>query len=288
MGRGVARDFSTCYRRAMSSRAPQMSAPGASWSAPEAFAPSQGEVPRIDERLAPPETRIEYLNGVEMFASPADEPHAVQHADLAYVLRAHTTAGYKSAVDMLTRTGAASDHAPDASVFPAEEDPATRGRKIEELAFEVVDKQSLSVPTEKARQLVQSGVRRVFCIMVRHKKMLEWSRETDGWKPLPPTAIIEDPCLVTPMPVAAVLDAAASDDAVARALLRKGVPALEEALAERDLEAKRETLRIVLRARGLAVPDAVAGAIAACDDAKALDRWIERAVTAASAADALG
>jgi hypothetical protein len=32
----------------------------------------------------------------------------------------------------------------------------------------------------------------------------------------------------------------------------------------------------------------VSGAIAACDDVRALDRWIERAVTAASAADALG
>ncbi len=41
-------------------------------------------------------------------------------------------------------------------------------------------------------------------------------------------------------------------------------------------------------ARGLAVPDSVSGAIAACDDVRALDRWIERAVTAASAADALG
>lgn len=276
----------------MSSRAPHFLAPGASWDAPEAFAPSRDQVPRVDERLAPPETRIEYLNGVEMFASPADEPHAVQHADLAYVLRAHTTAGYKSAVDMLTRTGAASDHAPDASIFPAEEDPKTGGRKIEELAFEVVDKQSLSVPTEKARQLIQSGVRRVFCIMVRHKKMLEWSRETDGWKPLPPTAIIEDPCLVTPMPVAAVLDATASDDAVARALLQKGVPALEEALAERELQvkldSKRETLRTVLRARGLAVPASVAETIDACKDVRALDRWIERAVTAASAADVLG
>jgi hypothetical protein len=271
----------------MSSRAPQILAPGAPWDAPAAYAPPRDEVPRIDERLAPPETRVEYLNGSEMWAAPADEQHAVQHADLTYVLRAHTTAGYKSAVDMLTRTAAASDHAPDASIFPQEEDPETGGRKIEELAFEVVDKQSLSVPTEKARQLIQRGVRRVFCILVRHKKMLEWSRETDGWKPLPPDAVIEDPCLVTPMPVAAVLDAAASDDAVARALLVKGVPALEQAFADRELAAKRDALREVLEARELPVSSALADAIAACEDVRTLDQWIRRAATATSAADVI-
>ncbi len=268
-------------------KAHSLLAPGAHGSARSLEAPGRERLPRIDDRLAPPEMRLEYLDGIEVFAAPAGPGHATQHFDLAYVLGAHVARGYRGAVDMLTRAAVTSDFAPDASVFATDPDPRTGGRRLEELAFEVTAEQALSVPTDKARKLIGRGVRRVFCILVKQHRMLEWSRETDGWKTLPKTYVIEDPCLGRPLPVAAVLDATSGDDAVARALLDKGVPALEAALAEREragrVEEARAAVLSVLEARGLRVPKRIAAAIAACEDVSTLDRWLRRAVTAKSA-----
>jgi hypothetical protein len=177
---------------------------------------------------------LEYLDGIEMFAAPSDEGHATHHCDLAYVLRAHVVPAYRGAVDMLTRTEEATDFAPDASIFPNDPDTETGGRQLEELAFEITDKQRLSVPTRKARELIRRGVRRVFCLRLPQGRVLEWSRETDGWTPLPEDAVIEDPVLVRPLPVRALVDAAASDDAVARALLDRRVPVIEHAMKLRE------------------------------------------------------
>jgi hypothetical protein len=240
---------------------------------------SRERLPGIDDRLAPPETRLEYLDGIEVFAAPAGPPHATQHFDLTYVLGAHVARGYRGAVDMLTRTSETSDFAPDASVFPAEPDPKTGERQLEEIAFEVTAEQAL----DKARKLIQRGVRRVFCILVKQHRVMEWSRETDGWRPLPNGTVIEDPVLSRPLSIDAILDAAAADDAVARALLEKGVPALQAALAEREAAAKRDAIVAVLGARGLPVSKAVAATIAACNDLPTLNQWLSRAAVANTA-----
>ncbi|HEU4537385.1 MAG TPA: Uma2 family endonuclease [Polyangiaceae bacterium] len=225
-------------RSAPRSRAPL--APGA--SSPPA---RPRRLPSIDDRLAPPETRVEYIDGVEYFAAPADPPHALAHGDLAFVLRAHTAPGYRFAVDMLTRTDRASDFAPDASIFPEGDDPKTGRRRLEELAFEVVSKQALKVPTLKARKLVARGVRRMFAILVGKKRVLEWSRETDGWQPLDVQAVIDDRCLVRPLPIRALFEATEGDEAVVAALRDRKVPALMAALADerRQGEARGEASR---------------------------------------------
>jgi hypothetical protein len=254
--------------------------------------PGRGEPPpRVDERLAPPETRLEYLHGLELFAAPAREPHAVQHDVLTRVVGSHVAAGYTSAVDMLTRTDHDSDFAPDVSIFPSARDPETGGRRLEELAFEVVSEQALSVTTSKARELARRGVRRIFCVLVEPRRVLEWSRETDGWSPLAPGAVIEDRCLVRPMPVAALLDAMLADDAVAKALLHKRPPAIAEALeAERDqgqlAQARASLVRVLVR-RGLAPTAEERAQIDACVDLATLERWLDRAIDARSARDAL-
>jgi hypothetical protein len=125
--------------------------------------------------------------------------------------------------------------------------------------------------------------------------VLEWSRETDGWSPLPEDAVIKDRCLVRPMPTAALLDAALADDAIAQALLVKRPPSLESALTEareqgreQGLEEERaRSILMILSERGLPVSDDVRAAITACRDREQLDRWLRRAITAASAADVL-
>lgn len=197
-------------------------------------------LPAIDDRLAPPETRLEYLDGIEVFAAPADPPHATLHAKLAYLLEAHAAKGYVTAVDMLTRTDETTDFAPDASVYPAALDRRTGGRRLEELAFELSDKQALSVATKKARALVKRGVRRVFCLRVGPGRLLEWSRETDAWQPLANEASIDDRCLVRPLSVRALIDAAAGDEAVVAALKVRRVPALEALVAEGQTQARAE------------------------------------------------
>ncbi|WP_434046727.1 MULTISPECIES: Uma2 family endonuclease [Sorangium] len=288
--------------------------PGVDGSGRTLHAPStsgrrtRARLPHVDDRLAPPETRVEYLDGAELFAAPAEPPQATQHFDLTYVLGAHVAKGYRGAVDMLTRTDEASDHAPDASIFAQKPDRGGR-RRLEEMAFEVCEKQALAVPTDKARRLIGRGVRRVFCILVKQRRVLEWSRATDGWQPLPKDAVIEDPCLVRPLPIQSLFDAASADDAVARALLDKRVPALVEALAARvarrvahgegrgtvageaideargEIRMAQQAITTVLRSRGIAIPAGVARAIAGCDDARKLRRWLKRAATAATASE---
>ena len=88
-----------------------------------------GAIP-VDERIVAPESRAEIVQGALHFAPPADEPRAVPHADLTYVLRAHVLQGYRVAVDMLTRTSKESDFAPDASIYFEQRDPSTGGRTL--------------------------------------------------------------------------------------------------------------------------------------------------------------
>lgn len=54
---------------------------------------------------------------------------------------------------MLTRSRLESDFAPDASVYEAERDAETGGRRLEQLAFEIVNEQALGTQTTKARAL---------------------------------------------------------------------------------------------------------------------------------------
>lgn len=217
---------------------------------------------------------------------PAKPPHARQHLQLGYVLGAHVAEGWLGAVEMLTRTGHDTDFAPDASVYPAAPDPKTGERQIEHLAFEICSQQNLSTPTGKARDLVGRGVRRVFCIVVggtrrrpsQKTRLLEWSRETDGWSPVAKDAFIEDPCLSSPLPVRALLDATQSDDAVARALRERGNPIFEEERAKGEVEASARILLAILETRGLDVSRKARRKILECNDVARLERWVQRAL----------
>ncbi|WP_437279307.1 Uma2 family endonuclease [Sorangium sp. So ce375] len=243
--------------------------------------------PRVDERLAPPESRVEYLGGQKLIAAPADAPHATRHCDLAHVVRAYVAPGYTAAVDMLTRTSAESDFAPDTSIFPTDPDPETGGRRIEEIAFEVASEQAMSVPTTKARELVRRGVRRVFCLVLKQSGMFEWTRAKNDWVRLPDDATIEDRCLVRPLPVRALLDAASADDAVAEAVLLKAPAPVKQALTDVQLAQARRAVLTLLEARGLEIPDVVHAEIHRCSQLAQLERWLRRAIIATSAVEAV-
>ncbi len=284
---------------------PALQAPGAGSATPR-YLPGRGQpLPAVDAHVVRPETREELLNGQVVYALPAKAPHARQHIHLAYVLNAHVAKGYLGAVDMLTRTGHEFDFAPDASVYPAARNPATGGRQLEELAFEVCSEQALEIPTTKARELVRRGVRRVFCILVeedleegapkghrrRHggRRLLDWSRATDGWTPMAETEEIVDQCLTRPLHVRALLDAAAGDDAVAEALRERGHRLFSEeralGIAEGEARGRAAAILGMLEGRGLTVSASVRKRILACTEIAQLERWARQAATVPRARD---
>lgn len=255
--------------------------------------------PAVDERLAAPETRYEIDGGMLVHVSPAHEPHGSRHSKISALLEAHVALEFDVATDMLTRTSETTDVAPDVSVFPCERDPATGGRQLEHLAFEVVSTESLSHAGRKAADLTHRGVRRVFAIDVERERALEWSRSLETWRLLDPNAHIEDLALAVALPVAALVHAAKTDDAVARALLAKQNPVLEAvqlvARAEGKLEGKAEgraegraegmaegrakALLMILARRGVSLGAAARAQILDERDPERLDRWIDRAIT---------
>src|SRR5215813_11850797 len=100
---------------------------------------------------------------------------------------------------------------------------------------------------------------------------------------------IADPCLATPLPVKALLDAALVRRAVVQALESQGEPAIQElkaaaeargeALGEIRGEARgvaRSILKI-LEARGIAASSVQQEEILGCTDLERLDRWLLRA-----------
>jgi hypothetical protein len=178
--------------------------------------PSNREpLPRVDEHLVEPEvTRDEVVRGQRIQAQPAKEPHADRHTRLDYVTAANVAEGYVVAADLLTRVGPQSDFATDVCVRRDGIDPATGTRYLEELAFEIVSEQSLRSITVRAEDLANRGVRRVIAIFVKTDTVREWSPERAEWVTLPSDGVLQDPTLIRPVPIRALLDAGAAHDAV--------------------------------------------------------------------------
>lgn len=186
--------------------------------APGAGGRGRGDKPRLDDHLVQEETREEMVRGRKVMALPANPPHADRHSQIDYAIRAHTAPGYIAAVELLTRVSQDSDFAADLSVRREGIDPATKTRYLEELAFEVVSTQSLRDITERAEDLCGRGVRRVLAIFVNEGEVCEWSVEEHRWIRLPIDGTIEDPTLIRPLAIRALLEAGAADDEVAAAL----------------------------------------------------------------------
>ncbi|HEY3236851.1 MAG TPA: Uma2 family endonuclease [Polyangiaceae bacterium] len=242
------------------------------------------ELPPVDARLVAPDSRYEIEDGRIRYVAPADEPHGTRHFILCALLEAHVREEYAGACDMLTRTSKVDDMAPDASVFPRARDPETGGRRLEELAFEIVSTEALSDAGRKAQKLMNRGVRRVFAVDVSRQRALEWSTELASWRLLDPGGFIEDKTLAAALPLEALVHAAKADDAIARALLAKHNPVLEGALAQKQLqgraEGKAEALLRLLEKRGFILSAELRERVSSCTDAELLDRWFDRAVTA--------
>ena len=135
--------------------------------------PGPKDLPRLDERLVEPEMREEMLRGRRMVAMPANPPHADLQLGLAYVIGAHVKAGFVGAAELLTHAAKGSDFATNVCIRRQGIDPETETRCLEELAFEVVNEQSLGDITAKAEDLTARRVRRVVAIFVKTGKVRE-------------------------------------------------------------------------------------------------------------------
>lgn len=262
--------------------AERVSFPGGEW-------PGAGAAPRpaVDEHLVEPETRAEVIQGARVHASPARSPHADRHFTIDYVLGAHLARGYVGATDLLTRWSPDDDYATDTSVRRAGIDATTGERHLEELVFEVAYQQRRRELDERARLLCERGVRRVFAVFIKEGTVEEWSPVTKRWRPFASTDVIEDRCLSQPLAVRALLDAASADESVARALVARRHPVIEDYGHARYREGASDhllrSLRRVLSRRGL-LPDARQRALmATCTDPDMLDDWLCRAATATHA-----
>lgn len=265
-----------------------LKAPGASDRASSLQLPGRDLWPGLDDRLVEPEvSRDEVIGGRRMVAQPAKRPHGKQHFVVSYVLGAHLAPGYSAAVDQLTRYDFESDFASDACVFRDDEDPEAESRSLEEIAFEVVSKQSQKVVTEKAVRMHRRGVRRIFAVFLKgRRRVCEWAPQTQSWVTLDPEARIEDPCLAVPLQVSALLEAATAEKTVVAALIAKGNPQLQSreaaARSEGAARGKAEAILAVLESRGLAVGKAQREWILGCGDLARLDRWSRRAALVVS------
>jgi hypothetical protein len=156
----------------------------------------------------------------------------------------------------------------------------------------VVSEQDERDITEKAVRMYRRGVRRIFALFIKSQQVGEWSPE-QSWRMLDPGSQIEDPCLVRPLSVAALLDAAAAAIAVVKGLAAQGNPELQrredaarsEGEAKGKAEGKAEAILDVLTARGIPVSEAQRQEILRCNDLARLNRWLRRATLAFSADD---
>jgi Uma2 family endonuclease len=245
------------------------------------------ELPEVDERLVAPGSRYEIIDGQVVYVPPAREPHATSHVSLAAIVKAHAADGFTTAADMLTRTSQIDDIAPDVSVFPSAR-TETGGRQLEQLAFEIASTQTIANAAIKARKLANRGVRRVFALDLSRQRVLEWSRKTDGWSFLDLQGTIVDPALAVPMPIAPLLDAALSDDAILEAWRARRHRAFEDEHSAGHREGHREgiaeSILRVLAARKLVLTREQESRVRGEEDVARLGRWLERATQIADAA----
>jgi hypothetical protein len=234
--------------------------------------------PRVDAHLVEPEvTRDEIIGGRRFVASPANPAHATKQIDLDFVIWAHVAPGYRGATDLLTRHDQDSDFATDLCIYKDGIDPETGARHLEEIAFEIVSEQSERLVTEKAVRMHRRGVRRIFTVWVKGpQRVCEWSPADQTWRPLEANTRISDPCLVAPLPVAALLDPEAANQAVVDAMAARGEPAI----LRREARAKADAILQILDARGLHPNPVQRQTILDCSDIARLDLWLRRAAVA--------
>jgi len=261
-----------------------MSSADASWLQPSR--------PPVDHRLVAPGSRYEIYEGILVYVAPADELQGRARSRISALAEAHAGSAFDVACDMLIRCSETTDIAPDVSVFPIARDSRTRGQQLTHLAFEVVNTQLLGYASHKAAALAARGVRRVFGIDIERGRAMEWSKPLGRWQALDSGEHIADPALAAPLPISALIDTNRTDDAIARALIIKRNPIVEEYRARSRAEGKREgfaeAIILKLVARGIVLSTADRMRILEQRDLAILVDWARRSATCRDALQLVG
>jgi hypothetical protein len=141
----------------------------------------------------------------------------------------------------------------------------------------------------KIAELIDAGTRYVWVVRLSGPRRVEvYEPEMKVRTVLPGEALVAPGVLKNPVPVEALYEREAAHEVTLRNLLqRRGFDSLEAVHAEGKLTQARASLRRLLTGRGLALSAEDEARIEAMADLPTLERWFDRALAAASAADAL-
>ncbi len=213
---------------------------------PGSSPPPALRMPGVGDRLAIPEAGEEYIDGMRYEVMAGEPEHADPQCQLAYVVRACVAPGYIASTELLTRSDRGSDFATDVCVRRAGTDPQTQQRYLEEISFEIANRQTLAKLDQRAKKLVARGVRRVFGLLVEEENVYEWTR-SGARKVRSLQGQIRDRVFHTPLRIRAILDVAEAKRLVFEAMVNEGDPNLGSYVEKREVksraEARKETLR---------------------------------------------
>ena len=295
----------------------RLEAPGAPRYHGDMPAPGPSAWPRVSDYAVEPESSQELFDGQVREALPAGPKHGGQHHQIECVIGAYLAPGYDAAIDLLTRQAVPHNFASDTSIRKKGTDPATGDRYLEELAFEIKSTQSTEDLEKRARIMAARGVRRIFAIPVRGHDagseiiagpVAEWMAAEERWRTYREDEVIADPCLFEPLAVRALLDAVEAEAAVVTAYVHKQHPVVvrygderyrageekgrregvKEGVKEGEERGVRDSIRLIMHTRGLAMDAAAHARIDACSDLEILQRWVVRAAQVTSASDLFG
>lgn len=252
-------------------------------------------MPPVDQHLVVPEvSRVEIIDGREVIDVGALSPHADAQALTGFLLAAHVLCAYVVATELLTRSAVDSDFATDVCIRKRGIDPETGSRYLEELSFEIVNEQSMSDVTSKAKNLARRGVRRIFAIFVKLGEIREWSKTSGEFIRLDMNGMFEDPVFVRPMAVKALVDStlAEAENEVAKALIAKKNPEIVKLQEEAEqqghkkgldegLDLGRNMLRRLLQQRFGEFPAMIGNQLEKAT-AEQLEHWTNRIFSASS------
>jgi hypothetical protein len=179
--------------------------------------------------------------------------------------------------------------APDVAVGGLEDEPGW-ATTAPPLAVEYADRGSDEPELQKKIvELLRCGTLFVWVVRLAGPRRVEVYEPGRPMRTVGPGEALEAPkILKNPVPIEALYDREAAHEQTLKNLLqRRGYEDLEAVREEGRLGAERAALRRVLSRRKLALTPPIEARIDACTDRATLERWLDAAVDAASAAEAV-
>ncbi|MCG8421623.1 MAG: Uma2 family endonuclease [Proteobacteria bacterium] len=253
---------------------------------------------------------IELSNGYPIRCMTAGRRHAGAHIEGAKALATDPAVEDNAGIDAgVVWNDGKNLRAPDIVVGGIERKPGWMDR-APPLAVEYADTgQNESSLRDKISELLEAGTRTIWVVRLKGELRVEVHESGKPMLIVGQDETLEAPgILKNPVPVRALVDPAESNRAALRNLLQRlGYDSLEQiqhdsekrgkrlgkqegkrlGRREGNVAGRRSALFTLLSARGLDIDAATRKRIEACTDIDVLDRWIARAATAHSVAEAI-